>query len=65
MVFHGDYEVYFEIHQQSEDGWRSELIGYMAGLDPEDAKARWVEAHPAQREMESRIQAIVPLDEWR
>ena len=65
MVFHGDYEMCFEIHQKSEDGWRSELIGYMTGLSPDDAKARWVEAHPTQPEIENRIQAIVPLDEWR
>ena len=63
MVFHGDYEVYFEIYQQSEDGWRSELIGYMAGLDPEDAKARWVEAYPTTPEIAQRIQAIVPWEE--
>ena len=30
MVFHGDYEIDFEIYEQREGDWRSRLLGHMA-----------------------------------
>ena len=65
MVFHGDYEVYFEIHQTSEDDWRSELLGYMAGISADDAKARWLEAYPQAAANPEQIIAVPPLNEWQ
>ena len=46
MVFHGDYEVDFEIYEKRDGDWRSQLLGHMTGISPEDAKARWMEAWP-------------------
>ena len=40
MVFHGDYEVDFEIYEKRDGDWRSQLLGHMTGISPEDAKAR-------------------------
>ena len=65
MVFHGDYEVEFEIHEKREGDWRSKLLGHMAGLNPEDAKARWVEAHEVSPHRNSLIHAVPALEEWK
>jgi hypothetical protein len=64
VVFHGDYEVDFEIYESREGDWRSVLLGYMVGLNPEDAKARWVEAHEISDERYERIQAVPAMEEW-
>ena len=45
MVFHGDYEVDFEIYERRVGDWRCQLLGHMTGINPEDAKERWMEAH--------------------
>ena len=65
MVFHGDYEVDFEIYEKSAGAWRSRLLGHMAGINPEDAKARWMEAHEISDERFERIQAVPAVEEWR
>ena len=65
MVFHGDYEVDFEIYEKREDDWRSQLLGHMPGISPEDAKARWAEAHEISNERYERIQAVPAMEEWR
>ena len=65
MVFHGDYEVEFEIHEKREGDWRSRLLGHMAGLNPEDAKARWVEAHGISIDRHEKIQAVPTFEEWK
>ena len=65
MVFHGDYEVEFEIYEKRESDWRSELLGHMVGINPEDAKARWMEAHEISDERRPRIQAVPTLEECR
>ena len=61
MVFHGDYEVEFEIYQTKEDTTRSKLLGYMVGISADDAKIRWSVVHEASPEEEEQIVAVVPL----
>ena len=34
MVFHGDYEVDFEIYEKRDGDWRSQLLGHMTGISP-------------------------------
>ena len=65
MVFHGDYEVDFEIYEQREGDWRSQLLGHIAGINSEDAKARWMEAHETSTERTNRIHAVPALAEWK
>lgn len=65
MVFHGDYEVDFEIYESRESDWRSQLLGHIAGISPEDAKRRWMQAHEISDERFDRIQAIPAMEEWR
>jgi len=65
MVFHGDYEVEFEIYEKREGDWRSELLGRMVGINSGDAKARWMEAHEISNERCDRIQAVPTLEECR
>tara|TARA_R110001583_G_scaffold12246_2_gene54508 strand:- start:156 stop:353 length:198 start_codon:yes stop_codon:yes gene_type:complete len=65
MAFHGDYEVDFEIYEQREGDWRSRLLGHMVGLNPEDAKARWVETHEIPPDRNNLIHAIPALEEWK
>ena len=65
MVFRGDYEVDFEIYESREGDWRSQLLGHMFGINPEDAKARWMEAHEISDERFERIQAVPTVEEWR
>ena len=65
MVFHGDYEVEFEIYEKTEGDWRSKFLGHMVGVNPDDAKARWMEAHEISQERNQRIHAIPAWDEWR
>ena len=62
MVFHGDYEIEFEIYEKREDDWRSELLGYMAGVSAYDAKTRWVEAHQISPERCERSVALFPVE---
>ena len=65
MVFHGDYEVEFEIYEKRDGDWRSELLGHMMGISALDAKIRWVEAHNVAAERYDRIFALFPLEECR
>ena len=65
MVFHGDYEVDFEIYEKREGDWRSQLLGHMAGLNPEDAKARGIEAHEISIDRLDRIHAVPAFEEWK
>ena len=60
MVFHGDYEVDFEIYEKRDGDWRSQLLGYMTGISPEDAKERWMEVHEISEENEEVLQIKVP-----
>jgi len=62
MVFHGDYEIEFEIYETKKNSVCTELLGHMVGLTPDDAKARWLEAHGSYRRVEDdNIIAVVPL----
>ena len=63
MVFHGDYEVEFEIYETTEDNGRHKLLGHMAGVSAYDAKTRWVEAHRLSPEDEKRVAALYPCRE--
>jgi len=65
MVFHGDYEVDFEIYEKREGDWRSQLLGHVSGVNPEDAKARWMEAHEISTDRTNRIHAVPALEEWK
>ena len=65
MVFHGDYEVEFEIYEGREGEVRGELLGYMAGVDAYDAKTRWTEAHEVSAERYIQIYALFPTNEWK
>ena len=65
MVFHADYEVEFEIYEKREGDWRSKLLGYMVGVNPDDAKTRWVAAHAPSPERAQRIDALYPCEEWK
>ena len=65
MVFHGDYEVEFEIYEKREGDWRSKLVGHMAGISPEDAKLRWLEAHEVHADRHDKLEAVPALEEWR
>jgi len=62
MVFHGDYEIEFEIYKTREDTIQSELLGHMVGISADDAKTRWAEARRLSREEEALIIAVVPLN---
>jgi|TARA_Y100000034_G_scaffold108020_1_gene138081 hypothetical protein len=61
MVFHGDYEIEFEIYKTKDNSIESELLGHMVGLTADDAKTRWVEAHGKCDTDNSQIVAVVPL----
>jgi len=65
MVFHGDYEIEFEIYEKEEGDWRSRLLGHMGGVTPADAKERWLENHNVSAERRPKIFACTPLAEWK
>jgi len=65
MVFHGDYEVEFEIYETREGDWRPHLLGHMPGLSPEDAKTRWVESQQIESARCAQIFALFPYVEWK
>jgi len=65
MVFHGDYEVEFEIYEKREGEACGKLLGHMAAVDAYDAKIRWVEAHEDRPEQYDKIVALYPKTEWR
>jgi hypothetical protein len=65
MVFHGDYEVEFEIYEKRESDWGPKLLGHMVGINSEDAKARWMEAHQISHERLSALEAVPAIEECR
>ena len=65
MVFHGDYEVEFEIYEKREGKNDGELLGHMVGIDAFDAKTRWMEAHRVCDEKYPEIYAICPKEIWQ
>tara|TARA_Y100000310_G_scaffold338812_1_gene429543 strand:- start:336 stop:536 length:201 start_codon:yes stop_codon:yes gene_type:complete len=64
-VFHGDYEVEFEIYEMREGKVRGKLLGHMAGITPYDAKVRWMENHEASDEKYNEIYALFPKEETK
>ena len=64
MVFHGDYEVEFEIYETREGEDRGDLLGHMVGIDPYDAKVRWMEAQEVPADKYNQIYALFPRKEW-
>jgi len=65
MVFHGDYEVEFEIYETRESDRGPEFLGHMVGVSSQDAKIRWVETHEITSERFDQIVAVHPKIEWR
>tara|TARA_B100000029_G_scaffold330209_1_gene322522 strand:+ start:16749 stop:16943 length:195 start_codon:yes stop_codon:yes gene_type:complete len=62
MVFHGDYEIEFEIYKTNQGTILSELLGHMVGLTAEDARERWLEQHSSAIPCEDeQIVAVVPV----
>ena len=64
-IFHGDYEIEFEIYEDGEDEARGKFLGYMGGVDAFDAKTRWVEGHRVPPEKYDKIYALFPKTEWK
>jgi len=58
MVFHGDYEVEFEIHKKRADDWRTDYLGYIAGMTAQEALDRWVVQHNTEAQEVERLSAI-------
>lgn len=65
MIFHGDYEVEFEIYEMAEGSTSGSLLGRMVGVDPYDAKVRWMEAQEVPPEKYDQIYALFPRKEWK
>jgi len=65
MVFHYDYEVEFEIYEMGESSTNGILLGHMVGIDPYDAKVRWIENHEINDERFNQIYALFPKNEWK
>tara|TARA_Y100000310_G_scaffold28577_1_gene27193 strand:- start:1263 stop:1457 length:195 start_codon:yes stop_codon:yes gene_type:complete len=60
MVFHGDYEVEFEIYETTENDARPKFLGYMVGISAYDAKTRWAETRHISLDEEENIVALYP-----
>jgi len=65
-VFHGDYEVEFEIYQRplEEGKWRYKKLGHMAGVSAQEAKERWAERHDLTHDEEEAIVALYPAEKY-
>jgi hypothetical protein len=63
MVFHGDYEVEFEIYKSREGEVSGKLLGHMVGISAGDAKARWRGAHELSPEECCPTCALVPQEQ--
>tara|TARA_R100000664_G_scaffold34246_1_gene55701 strand:+ start:7651 stop:7851 length:201 start_codon:yes stop_codon:yes gene_type:complete len=58
MVFHGDYEIEFEIHKDRLDDWRTDYLGHMPGMTAQEALARWLDQHHTEEHEVQRLRAI-------
>lgn len=58
MVFHGDYEIEFEIHKERKDSWRTDQLGHMPGMTAQEALARWVAQHSTEAQEAEHLSAI-------
>ena len=58
MVFHGDYEIEFEIHQKRADDWRTDHLGHMSGMSAQAALAGWVTHYTTEAQEAEHLTAI-------
>ena len=65
MVFHGDYEVEFEIYEDREGEIRGEPLSCMVAVNTFDAKTRWMEMYRAPLERYDQINVFYPTREWK
>jgi hypothetical protein len=61
MVFHGDYEIEFEIHQKRCDDWRTEYLGHVPAMTAKEARERWALQNNLTTEQLQKIEAILPM----
>ena len=63
-VFHGDYEVEFEIYELPLEAgnWRYKKLGHISALNPEEAQDRWADQNGFTQEQEKTIIALYPVD---
>ena len=61
MVFHGDYEIEFEIHQKRCDDWRTEYLGHVPAMTAKEARERWALQNNLTTEQLHKIEAILPM----
>ena len=64
MVFHSDYEIEFEVYEipKKEGEWRYKKLGYMSGLNAQEAKNRWIEQNSLTVEQSDDIVVLYPLE---
>lgn len=65
MVFHGDYEIQFEIFEYPGNNKERKHLGHMPGVNAQDAKFRWVESHQVSADRYDKIFAIYPTERWK
>jgi len=64
-VFHGDYEVEFEIFEipAQDEEWRYKKLGHISALNPDEAKERWLAQNNFTPAQERIIIAMYPVDD--
>ena len=64
MVFHGDYEIEFEVYEipKEEGEWRYKKLGHMSGLSVQEAKNRWIEQNSLTVDQVDDIVVLYPLE---
>jgi hypothetical protein len=60
MVFHGDYEVDYEIYQRRENDWRIDYLGHIPAFTAQEALRRWADQNNLTSEELQKIEAVVP-----
>ena len=63
MVFHGDYEVEFEIYKSREGEVPGKLLGHMAAISAGDAQERRMEVQEWSPEECRPTCALVPQEQ--
>jgi hypothetical protein len=62
MVFHGDYEIEYEIYQKHPTDWRLERLGHVMAISREDALRLWAQEHCLTSHQLEKIDAILGAD---
>lgn len=65
MVFHGDYEIEFEIYESASNERRSHYLGCVTAINEREAQERWAYQNGLAPEGLERIYAIIPLQHVR